>query len=256
MDVVTRICYVYYPIFLEKHDRRIQAKWLSLKSLFTLARLMKDLMDLALFELRSFLGRMLLDRRPKLYRNINYLQLGCGLNPVDGYVNADFYNVFYIRKSKNYMQKLQWQLDLRYPLACGDNVFDGVFTEHTLEHLTPLQAQNLLKELYRVMKKNAIIRITVPDIEKYVKFYIGVHESIDADGFKKNYDSGCSAIRNSTQNYGHKSVWDFAELKRCMEAAGFRDIQKMDFGVSNDENLKLDLKHRAWESFYMEGRKT
>ena len=255
MEVVTRICYVYYPAFLEKHDLRIQAKWLSLKSKSTLGLQMKDLMDLTLFELRSFLGRMLIDRRPKLYSNNNYLHLGCGWNPVDGYVNADFFNVFYVRKSKNYTKKLQWQLDLRYPMECDDNVFDGVFTEHTLEHLTPLQANNLLKELYRVMKRNAVIRITVPDLEKYIKFYIGEYDGIDVEAFKKMFDTGCSAIRNTTQNYKHKSVWDFDELKRCMEEAGFDDIQKMDFGVSNDEHLKLDLESRVWETFYLEGRK-
>jgi len=212
-----------------------------------------NLKGLVLFELRSFLGRMLLDGRPKLYSHINYLHLGCGPSVFDGYVNADFFNRIRIRKKNT--PRLQWQLDLRYPLTCDDNVFDGVYTEHTLEHLNPLQAKNLLKELYRVMKKNAIIRVTVPDLEKYVKFYMGKHDGIDVDEFKKMYDTGCAAIRNTTQNYFHKSVWDFAELERCMGAVGFKDIRKMAFGVSGDEKLKLDQKERAWETLYVEGRK-
>jgi len=212
-----------------------------------------SLKNLAFFELKSFLGRMLLDGRPKLYKNKNYLHLGCGPSIIDGYVNADFFNRIRIRKRNT--PRLQWQLDLRYPLDCNDDVFDGVYTEHTLEHLNPLQAQNLLKELYRVMKKNAIIRITVPDLEAYIKFYTGKYDDIDVSEFKKMYNTGCSAIRNTTQNYLHRSVWDFAEIRRYMEEAGFRDIQKMDFGVSNDEHLKLDQKERAWETVYVEGKK-
>jgi len=212
------------------------------------------LKNFAIFELKSFLGRLLLDGRPRLYKNLNYLHLGCGPSIIDGYVNADFFNRFQMRKRKE-IQRLQWQLDLRFPLVCDDSVFEGVFTEHALEHLTPSQAKNLLKELNRVMKNNAIIRITVPDLEKYVKFYIGECDNLDVDRFESMYDTGCEAIRNTTQNYYHKSLWDFRELKRRLEDAGFKDIQKMAFGMSNDEHLKLDSKERAWETLYVEAKK-
>jgi len=213
----------------------------------------KNLKNFVLFELKSFLGRVFFGRKPALNGINNYLNLGCGPNIAKDYVNADFFNNFQIRKKDR--RKLQWQLDLRFPLECDDNVFDGVFTEHTLEHLSPLEVRNLLKELHRVMKKNAVIRMTVPDLEKYVDFYIGRYDNIDVSGFKNMYETGCEAIRNTTQNYGHKSVWDFAELKLYLEGAGFEKIQKMSFGESADANLLLDSRERAWETLYVEGEK-
>jgi len=214
----------------------------------------KDLKYQVMFELISFVGRRILfNKKPTLYKSKNYLNLGCGPNIEAGYVNADFFNRYQLREKDP--RKLEWPLDLRFPLVCDNNVFDGVYTEHTVEHLNLTEARSLFKELYRVMKQDAIIRITVPDLEKRVDYYIGKYDNIDVATFKEKYDTGCAAIRDTTQNYRHRSVWDFAELKMYLEEAGFKDIQKMRFGVSNDDNLKLDTKSRAWETVYVEGRK-
>ncbi len=212
-----------------------------------------DLKGLALFELKSWLGRNFIDSKPKLKSSENYLNLGCGSNYVEGYVNADFFYRFKFWKKDTL--KREWQLDLRYSLECKDEVFDGIFTEHTLEHLYLDDAKKLLQELYRVLKKDAMIRITVPDIEKYVNFYSKKYELIDTDSFSKKYPTGCSAIRNITQNYFHFSTWDFEELKRYLEEVGFKDIKRMDFGKTENEKLNLDLKDRSWETVYVEARK-
>jgi len=209
-----------------------------------------DLKSLAIFELKSWLGRSFIDSKPRLKEGENYLNLGCGSNYVDGYVNADFFYRFKFWRKDN--QKKQWQLDLRYPLHCADNVFDGIYTEHTIEHLYPDQAMSLFKELYRVLKKDSIIRVTVPDIEKYINFYIG---NIDDEEFNKRYTTKCSAIRNITQNYFHVSTWDYCELKKYLEESGFRNIEKKSFNESNDENLKIDLQERSWETLYLEAVK-
>lgn len=212
-----------------------------------------DLKGLALFELRSWLGRNFIKSNPKLKEEKNYLNLGCGSNYVDGYINADFFYRFKFWKKD--IRKLEWQLDLRYKLNCEDEIFDGIFTEHTLEHLYPDDAKRLLAELHRILKRDSIIRITVPDIEKYVKFYKKNYDEYDSNSFKEKYKTGCSAIRNITQNYFHFSTWDFEELKRYLEDVGFKDVVKKEFGITQDDRLNLDLKERSWETLYVEARK-
>lgn len=100
-------------------------------------------------------------------------------------------------------------VDLRYPLNCDDNVWDGVFTEHTLEHLYPDQAYFLLRELHRTMKPGSYIRITVPDLSKYIDFYNG--KPVDERFYR--WETGCEGIRSLTQNYLHVSLWDFNLIK-------------------------------------------
>jgi len=212
-----------------------------------------SLKELLSFELKSLLGRFLINNSPKLKQDKNYLNLGCGDNFVNGYINADFFYRFKFWKKDK--RGLQWQLDLRYPLNCRDEAFDGVYSEHTLEHLYPRQVKNLLHELYRVAKQGAVIRISVPDISKYISFYVGDDTNIDVDKFRKKYKSGCSAVRNITQNYFHASTWDYEELKVILENVGFRDIKKMECNESRDELLKIDIESRSWESLYIEAVK-
>lgn len=207
--------------------------------------------EVFLFEIRSFLGRNLARKKPILFENSNYLNLGCADSIKKGYVNADFYPSFKLWKKT----QLQWKLDLRYPLQCPENLFDGIFTEHTLEHLYPDEVKELLSELYRILKPNAIIRITVPDLRKYVDYYThNLSESL-TQTFDARFNSECHAIQTLTQNYHHHSLWDFEEMQSALKECGFRDIVEMTHGNSNDPKLALDRHERSWETLYIEAKK-
>ncbi|MBW2663163.1 MAG: hypothetical protein JRD93_14515 [Deltaproteobacteria bacterium] len=201
------------------------------------------------FEFISLYGRLLMNKKPKFSNDNNLLHLGCGSNKFDGWVNADFYSgIKFWKKHKN---RPDWMLDLRYPLNCDNNVWDGVFSEHTLEHLYPNQALSLLKELYRTMRKGAWLRISVPDLAKYVDYYSGeqVNETF------KRWPTGCEAVRSLTQNWIHLSVWDNKLLSRFLKEAGFTNIQEVGFKEGTDSKLFKDNEERSWESFYMEAKK-
>ncbi len=209
-----------------------------------------NLIELLKFELRSLYGRTILRPNPKLKpQGKNLLHLGCGLNRIEGWINADFFGG--IKFWKKYHDQLEWMLDLRFPLNCDNNVWDGVFTEHSIEHLYPVEALNLLKELNRTMKPGAWIRITVPDLKKYVSYYCRkeVHENFS------RWSTGCDAIRSLTQNYGHNSVWDSELLARFLEESGFINIKEVSFMQGTEKLLLQDSQDREWETLYMEAQK-
>ena len=208
-----------------------------------------SLRGLLKFELISLYGRLLLNKGPTLINDKNLLNLGCGRNKFEGWVNADFY--FGIKFWKKYKNRPDWTLDLRYPLNCNANVWDGVFSEHTLEHLYPNQALSLLKELYRTMRKGAWLRISTPDLAKYVDFYCDkkVNEAF------KRWPTGCEAIRSLTQNWIHLSVWDSRLLSRFLREAGFMNVQEVRFREGTDYKLLKDSEDRRWESLYIEAQK-
>jgi len=209
-----------------------------------------ELIKLIIFELKSMLGRMLFRKRPRLKSDGNILlHLGCGDSSFQEWINADFFAVY--KPWKKYAHKPDWMLDLRFPLKCDDNVWDGVFTEHTLEHLLPVHASNLLKELLRTLKPSAWIRITVPDLKKYIEFYNGY----DAHEHFSKWQTGCEAIRSLTQEHGHLSVWDSTLLNQYLEVAGFINIKQVSFMQGVDTLLLKDRQGRAWETMYMEAQK-
>ena len=205
------------------------------------------------FETQSLYGRLFLQKKPTLRQNEeNFLHLGCGSNRLEGWVNADFFRDFKFWKKKN--NRPDWMLDLRFPLNCDRNVWDGVFSEHTLQHLYPNHALELLKELNRTMKPNSWLRISVPDLEKYIIYY---NDRPVSEEFSRNIkmSSGCEAIGYLTQSFGHLSVWDKKLLKSFLQEAGFINIQQTSFRQGNNEKLLKDKKTREWESLYMEAQK-
>ena len=48
---------------------------------------------------------------------------------------------------------------------------DVIFTSHTFEHISHLELPLIISELNRIMKKNAILRILTPDLEKICRAY-------------------------------------------------------------------------------------
>lgn len=204
-----------------------------------------------IFEMMSLLGRIFMNSKPKLQQDNkpNLLNLGCAADKFDGWINADFFQGFQFWKPHPY--KPNWMLDIRYPLNCNDNTWDGVFCEHTIEHIYPNQDLALFKELYRTMKHNAYLRITVPDLEKYIQFYTNQYED---ENFKQ-WDTRCEAVRSLTQNYFHLSLWDYELLEKYLRAAGFKNIKKMNYMESSDPRLLKDNKDRKWETLYVEAQK-
>ena len=81
------------------------------------------------------------------------LHLGCGHKLIPGYVNVDKFGEPDVR------------VDLEeFPWPWEDNSVEEVLMHHVLEHLgqeTDVYL-GIIKELYRVCKKDAIIKITVP----------------------------------------------------------------------------------------------
>jgi len=203
------------------------------------------------FELKSLVGRTFFSRpAPLSARGPNYLHLGCGANYVPGVVNADFFRGLKPWRRRSPGQP-DWLLDLRWPLRCPDGSWDGVFAEHVLEHLQPRHALALLRELRRSMKPGALLRLTVPDLGRYVANYVQPGES---PGFSR-WRSGGEALRCLSQGWGHVSLWDAELLGDALRREGFEAIVQSGFGEASDPRLALDDPDRAWETLYMEARR-
>jgi len=201
------------------------------------------------FELRSLLWRTFFSKKPRLKKGKNFLQLWAWPNQFANWINADFFCFSCFLKQSNLHSDRM--LDLRYPLKCSDNVWDWVYTEHTLEHLSPFHVRLLLKEVYRTLKAGSWLRIVVPDLEKSISYYIGkeVHSE-----FKK-IGSWAEVMRNLTQNRLHRSVWDFELMKKLLLEIWFNSVLKKSYGVWDYKELIKDSKERAWESLYIEAKK-
>ena len=196
------------------------------------------------YELCSYFGRMFYDKKPPVKSYL--LHLGCGNTYLDNFVNADF---FYLRWVPFIKQQYtyDWLLDFRYPFKCPDNYWDGVFSEHTIEHLRYHDCLNLFKELYRTMKPGAWLRIAVPGLEESLNSYAAADEN--------DKKTKAEFIYNLTQNYGHVSVWDADLMIKVLNDAGFTIVMQAQYLQGNDSRLLQDNLERRGNSLYMEAQK-
>ncbi len=201
------------------------------------------------FELLAAFGRLFLRRRPPDVEvgGVRLLNIGSGLRPLAGWVNADFFRWPFWRTPVGY-----WPVDLRYPLPCRDDHWDGAFTEHTLEHLAAHDARSLLHEILRTLRPGAWLRVVVPDLALYVNYYLG---GVSDPLFSARWPQRADALWALTQNYGHRSLWDAGSACAALREAGFADVRAVRFGEGTDRRLVCDAPERRWESLYVEGRK-
>ena len=190
----------------------------------------------------SFIGDIISPKVRKTQKK--YIQLGCGDNIIENFENLDFYPM----RLKEIFKSKHINHDLRKPLPYESQKFEGAFSEHTLEHLYYDEAINLLKEIKRILKPGSIFRCTVPDLKKYINFYNG---NLNDDFFHK-FTHKAQAIYNLTQNYEHKSVWDYELLSKKMTEVGFKDVSQKEYKDGENSNLILDLEFRRSETLYIE----
>jgi predicted SAM-dependent methyltransferase len=90
------------------------------------------------------------------------LNLGCGEKYHPAWINIDF-----VSNDKNVIAH-----NLLKGIPFGDNEVDVVYHAHVLEHFSPEDGKNLVKECFRVLKPGGILRVGVPDLENIIREYI------------------------------------------------------------------------------------
>src|ERR1035437_720851 len=97
---------------------------------------------------------------------IQLLNLGCGKRFHPDWINIDF-----VSSSKDVIA-----CNLLKGIPYESNTFAVVYHSHVLEHFPKNEVNNFIAECFRVLKKDGIIRIAVPDFEALVKEYLHIME--------------------------------------------------------------------------------
>jgi predicted SAM-dependent methyltransferase len=149
-----------------------------------------------------------------------------------------------------------WDATRGLPLP--DRWLGGVFSEHMIEHIPFEQAQAVLRELKRVMKPGAWLRIVVPGLEAYTEPYEAARRGgPDEMPVKPAMDGDYTpamAINEIFYDWGHRFIYDAATLELSLRKAGFTEVERRSFGEGADPRLLIDTPERRHESIYVEAR--
>lgn len=163
------------------------------------------------------------------------LQIGSGINVLDGWFNVDVFPVY----------PNQYYVDATNALPFGDSTFDYVFSEHMIEHISYPLGRALLQECYRITKPGGRIRIATPDLRKIAALYSEVRSSkqkeyIDAVIARWRTDYGSNEVGiviNNIFGFEHAFIYDRGTLEELMKKAGFESVVQCAPGESERPSL-------------------
>lgn len=221
--------------------------------------------------IRSFLLCVLRCRQSKKFKlylknaDEKKLQIGFGTNLLKGWLNTGL------------SLREMWYgayLDAGKPYPLPDASFDYVFSEHLFEHLTYKQAQNMLKESYRILKPGGVMRLATPDLKFLIKVYQEPEKPLHKAymEYSTKHFSMKDNVMPSTPVYlisrfhtswGHQIIYDKETLTGLLEQVGFKDICTCAVGESKHIALTgieghtnvLPIEYNILETMILEGTK-
>ncbi len=174
-----------------------------------------------------------------------YLNLGSGPRGLDDthWVNVDGF------RDKN----VQFLLDFNRGLPFANDIFDGVFCEHVLEHFSLEDGEKLMREVCRCLRVGGAARIVVPDAEKILKTYFEdpaklIDYKLEGRGTAMQAVNACFR-----QRYEHQFLYDWASMQAMLLRAGFSKVTHVVYSQSElCQHIVLDDPKYEWESLYVE----
>lgn len=203
------------------------------------------------------------------------LNLGCGAQIVDGWINVDNSIGSYIAAIPvlNWLIRrlrlfgISWSskiavADLRRPLPWRDSSIHCIYSSHTLEHLYWDDGKALVKECFRVLRPGGILRVVVPDLRSVIGGYAA--SAFPANEFVERL--GCAPPRagskvkimlESFQSFPHqhKCMYDEKTLLSLFSEAGFNATSKRGFDSAISGIEDVELEQRVRDAVIVEGRK-
>ena len=157
--------------------------------------------------------------------------------------------------------------DAARPFPIESDAFDWVFSEHFIEHIELSQAVQWLKEIHRLLKPGALLRLSTPDLAKYIDgfcdpkadFFTQHQQRLMEMGFKNAPERRAWMINQIFYKWGHRWLYDFPELIAVGTAAGFsaneitrhsfrqghiKEVAQLDQEVRNDESIYVEMYKR------------
>ena len=152
------------------------------------------------------------------------LNLGCGPNPIKGWVNYD---------SGNFEGVITH--DLRHGLPQEPNSVSYIYAEHFIEHIPYDSCLNLLRKCHEVLKKGGVIRLSTPDLKYLIKAY--QEKNLQAYVNMWSPQTPCRMLNEGMRLWGHEFIFDEDELRIILSNMGF-EVTFCNWGESNHEPLQ------------------
>lgn len=222
----------------------------------------RHVFDHVRLELNAIYVRAMHKIHPSYIRKINHLRkkrdllvnLGCGpYGLASGWVNLDLAPI----------KNVSVRTDCRKKIPLATDSCLGIHVEMFLEHLDPQdELPYFLSECYRILQKDGVLRIIVPDAEKFLKAYFDdgwLQMNAISYGFEdwsQLYACKMEALNHVfLQGYEHYGGWDKTRMNMVLQRAGFSTINFVSYKVGEFPNGPIDREYHRQNGLYVEAKK-
>jgi SAM-dependent methyltransferase len=133
------------------------------------------------------------------------LNLGCGLQKLEGYINVDIDPALEPDEVFDFTG--------RFPYECG--TVDEIVAYHVLEHIPKFHHRPIFAELYRVLVPNGRLVISFPEWATCVKYYQSNHK-----GMKEFWEATLYGRQASPHDF-HVCIMERDAVSRELVRSGF-----------------------------------
>lgn len=170
-------------------------------------------------------------------QKVKKLHIGCGENILSGWLNSDL---------SPHSDKVI-PIDATDMFSLENDMFDYIFSEHMIEHISYSNGLAMLSESHRILKHGGKLRISTPDLQFLIDLYQKNPSKLQkeyikwaTDCFIKNapYYDDIFVINNFVRDWGHLFIYDEKTLRSSLENVGFTKIIRLELNESKDEALR------------------
>lgn len=185
--------------------------------------------------------------------DVNKINLCCGIQKIPGFLGIDFCGLPDLR------------LDLsKHDLPFGDNSLETVVCVSAINYFTKIRGQELVNEVYRVLKPGGVARFSVQDMESIAQRYIQKDESFFfqklSDG-RERFEGETLGDKFAAWFYGYvingvscQYFYDYDSLAFLFKNAGFSIVDRKEYMVSRIDEIAM-IDNRQDQMFFLEAVK-
>lgn len=146
------------------------------------------------------------------------MQVGCGPHHLEGWLNSDLLD--------NPQRDIF--IDITRPLPFPNDSLDAVYASEVIEHVSEPHGRLFLREVFRALRPNGVLRLTTPDLRDICRLFLDEHPSANIDQFGSVWKGG-NYTRERWLNaqfhaHGHQFIWSFDYLAEALRQVGFESV--------------------------------
>ena len=182
------------------------------------------------------------------------LNLGAGTQKIDGYISIGLDSQSDIKIDFEETQTLPFE----------DNSVDVIVSMSMFEYLYPATLELLIKDVYRVLKPNGIVRIGTVDLLQITRFYIQRDKDFfyQQNRFGRDRFIGRTISEKFNQWFGSqlcdgkssKFIYDYELMELLFKQSPFQKIEEKKYQESAISEIK-QIDNRPCHFFYLEAVK-